>query len=459
MKCDEKPGICLNCERLHLECQRADGTTVTPTPRKSSPEESHLGEVGVKRKRTFRSCAQCRASKARCSGQKPECARCRQRQVACVYDEDSAPQWERVVLSSRQSDAGHHTDTPESDQTTKSKDKTSGSASQVSTETRTSPPVTMSIEQQKNTTLPDFQQSSGRPAFPPLSRSSSIRPLTAEEGPDSLEWLFRPQLPGRQRVRMLVKEYFENIHPLRCYAFIHRPSFIQRLDETSSDDHSRDGLLHIVCALGAKLYALQYTSSLKPLSSRAILSAGNEWARNAQSLLFAELGTISVQNLMTAVLLHDHELRIGNYASAFMLTGTITRMAQGLQLNLEYSTDLFNDEPNNGPTVCSKEARRRLMWSCYISDALIGSGVDQLTLFHEPDFKIQLPCNERNFVLQVPCVTEMLSVGQFLPFVAPENIPPRVIDNIGIVALYIRLISLRKQVLRYVFSSSNVLYL
>jgi len=148
------------------------------------------------------------------------------------------------------------------------------------------------------------------------------------------------------------------------------------------------------------------------------------------------------------VLLHDHELRIGNYACAFMLTGHITRMAQALQLNLEYSTDIFHDEPNNGPTVCSKEARRRLMWSCYISDTLIGSGVSMLTLLDEADIKIQLPCNERNFVLQVPSVTEMLPLGQFLPFIAPEHVPPRVVDNIGIVALYIRLVSLRKRVLK-----------
>lgn len=51
---------------------------------------------------------------------------------------------------------------------------------------------------------------------------------------------------------MLVKEYFENIHPLRCYAFIHRPSFLQRLEESSTEDHARNGLLHVVCALGAK---------------------------------------------------------------------------------------------------------------------------------------------------------------------------------------------------------------
>lgn len=31
-------------------------------------------------------------------------------------------------------------------------------------------------------------------------------------------------------------------------------------------------------------------------------------------------------------------------------------------------------------------------------DALVGSGVDQLTLMDERDIKIQLPCNARNFI-------------------------------------------------------------
>jgi len=61
---------------------------------------------------------------------------------------------------------------------------------------------------------------------------------------------------------MLVKEYFENIHPLRCYAFIHRPSFIQRLEESSNEDHAGNGLLYVVCALGAK-----YVKSCKAVTN------------------------------------------------------------------------------------------------------------------------------------------------------------------------------------------------
>lgn len=272
VKCDERPGICLNCERLHLECQRADGSKAAPAAAELSKSSSYspstpLGEVGIKRKRTFRSCVQCRASKARCSGQKPSCDRCIQRGVDCVYDEDSAPQWTRVV---QQPDAPTYTSPSVSDGTNQLKDDATGSHQILSEGVDESPTqISMSIETPVNTAAtPPTSTSAAHPTIT-LRRSVSARNLGASEGPDSLDWylellprftvkfltpirLFRPQLPNRQRVRILAKEYFENIHPLRCYAFIHRPSFIQRLDESSNDDHSRNALLHVVCALGAK---------------------------------------------------------------------------------------------------------------------------------------------------------------------------------------------------------------
>lgn len=89
------------------------------------------------------------------------------------------------------------------------------------------------------------------------------------------------------------------------------------------------------------------------------------------------------------------------------------------------------------------------MWSCYVQDALTGSGTDQLTMFHENDIKIQLPTHERNFLFQVPSVTELLQPGQFLRFLPPDTIPPRSVENMGLLAFYIRLIRIRKRVLRY----------
>ena len=154
-----------------------------------------------------------------------------------------------------------------------------------------------------------------------------------------------------------------------------------------------------------------------------------------------------------AVLLHDYAVRLGNFANAFMLSGITTRMTQALQINLEYNTDTLCQVSDGGLSVTAKESRRRLMWSCYIMDALVGSGVDQLTLMDERDIKIQLPCNERNFAQQVPCLTETLSPGNWLQIVPAGLDTDTLLPNMGIMAYFIRHISIRKRVLRYVHCS------
>jgi hypothetical protein len=147
------------------------------------------------------------------------------------------------------------------------------------------------------------------------------------------------------------------------------------------------------------------------------------------------------------VLLQDHELRTGNYANAFMLTATAVRMAQALQVNIEHSTDILCNSPSPSPSASSKESRRRLMWSCFIMDCWVGSGVDQLTLLDERDINIQLPCQEQNFILQIPCITETID-GKMLDFLGEDTRPARAVDNMGLLAFFIQLTSLRKRVLK-----------
>lgn len=59
-------------------------------------------------------------------------------------------------------------------------------------------------------------------------------------------------LPSYDRVLLLVEKYFQMIHPLRSFGFIHEPTFLQELEDQSSDERSQNMLLLIVCALGAK---------------------------------------------------------------------------------------------------------------------------------------------------------------------------------------------------------------
>jgi hypothetical protein len=104
VKCDSRPGGCTNCERLGLEC-RPSGANNTPTRVQVTINDEPAGsqedftQAGTKRKRTYRSCLECRSSKARCSGDHPTCTRCARRSLGCKYDLKSKPLWTRALES------------------------------------------------------------------------------------------------------------------------------------------------------------------------------------------------------------------------------------------------------------------------------------------------------------------------------------------------------------------------
>ncbi|CAG7936159.1 unnamed protein product [Penicillium salamii] len=383
VKCDEKPGKCDNCSRLRLVCS---GYTTSPRP--PAPGDASSSDRS-KRKRTYRSCTGCRASKTKCSGERPTCQRCRDKEARCVYAESSQPTWVRKINIGA-------TNEPEFSPSV------------------TSSPV-RSSEQRKSSQDNLLGLADASPPPQPQQQQPCLLVENSELLPSSLAWLGHrlaaPHLPSPSRIRTLVDEYFNNIHPLRAFTFIHKPTFLQTLDGKLSQDYQSHALLHIICALGAQFFALNHSESVQTLPPRAVLFAGKQWARVTQRLILEALDTVTIENLMAAVLLHDYAVRQGNFANAFMLSGITTRMTQALQINLEYNTDILCRDDVEGLSVTEKESRRRLMGSCYVMDALVGSGVDQLTLMDERDIKIQLPCNERNFTQQLPCLTETLSPG------------------------------------------------
>lgn len=81
----------------------------------------------------------------------------------------------------------------------------------------------------------------------------------------------------------------------------------------------------------------------------------------------------------------------------------------------------------------------------------MGSGVDQLTLLREQDINIQLPCDERQFILQTPCLTELLKPGEVLRAATEPGLTTSPCASMGLAAYYIRLIAVRKRILRHVF--------
>lgn len=293
------------------------------------------------------------------------------------------------------------------------------------------------------------------PGIPEVPESTTPG-TTATDPDDSLAWLYSPQLPTSPTLlRKVVDHYFSNVHPLRCFAFVHKPTFMRQLSAPNDDDGFRlpasdsddMALLQIVCAHGAKFCALEHsetttTSNGAQPQGKRIQAAGHAWATAAEHTLMTHYGRITVTSLMTAVLLYDYRYRLGDFAHALVMSGLTTRMAHALQLNREYG------QPSSGGgegdadvravlSPVEKEARRRLMWACYVLDTWTGSGMDQLTLLREDDLHIQLPCNERDFLFQRPVTTGRLG----------DTLPP---SDSGMMASYIRLVSIWKRVARYV---------
>ncbi|PHH88472.1 hypothetical protein CDD83_7498 [Cordyceps sp. RAO-2017] len=451
VKCDGRPNGCRNCERLQLDCV-GDGVPTSLEAADDDEAAAASAPVSLRKIRTYRSCQSCRLSKTKCSGNRPRCTRCAAKGIDCLYDGGSAPRWTSSLLKRLSSDPG---DAPLSPPLAASDSKP---VAVPPPRPSSPPPSPLDTKAERRRGLeplePEPERDSKRrrgKLDDSVDDGAAAQPTSPVAISHPLSWLLSPELPPSRQLRRVVEQYFANVHPLRCFAFVHKPSFMRQLDKgLVSDDES--ALLHIICAHGARFLVLSSCLQGDLTPPPAVLrTAGNQWAKRAEYLLLANFGRISVQRLMTAILLHDFDFRLGEYGQALMISGLAVRMAHALRINMEYSADVLCAEPDAAaPSVASRESRRRLMWACYVLDAWAGSGVDQLTLLRENDIKIQLPCNERNFGLRIPSVTETLAVGHVLQFLPPATVPRRPAANMGIMAYYIRAVALWKRIVRYV---------
>lgn len=262
------------------------------------------------------------------------------------------------------------------------------------------------------------------------------------------EWLVSEDLPSIDRLQRLIEIYVTQVHSVRCMGFVYVPSLMERVEEPSMKE---SGLVHAMCALAAPFYYAQlvgFWDSIIDLPTRMrFFEAGKGWASAAMSMVFSSFGRPpGIEGLMTEILLHEHYLRVGDYARAFLISGLVSRHMQVLQLNIEYDYDLL------GPSEVSwavKESRRRVTWMCYLLDAFIECGIDQLRFVSPEDVQIQLPCDEALFVRSMPSVTEMLPRGKLLPFVDP-SLRDEAARNLDMRAFYIRATAIRSKILKYV---------
>ncbi|KAJ5654395.1 transcriptional regulator family: Fungal Specific TF [Penicillium lividum] len=253
-------------------------------------------------------------------------------------------------------------------------------------------------------------------------------------------WLMVADLPAGEELTKLVEVYFERIHTVRCLGFLHVPTFMEELQSSDKTYFEGSGLLHVMCALAAPFVYGEMCNENSP--ELRFYEAGKGWADTALQCSFRNFGNPKMECLATEVLLHEYYLRTGEYTKAFVISGKIARDVQVLQLNVEYDEADFRKARLS---TSFKESRRRLMWACYLLDAFIECGIDQLRLISAEDIHCQLPCPEDLFVRGTSCVTGMLQ---------PRNLNPdmhtHVENTVDMRALYIRAIGLRAKILKYV---------
>jgi hypothetical protein len=267
-------------------------------------------------------------------------------------------------------------------------------------------------------------------------------------------WLAGESLPTEDRVRELIDVYFARVHSVRCLGFVHVPTFTQTVLGTSllELEPPMSGLVAIMCALAAPFYYGRIAGAADeggPNRAVHYFDAGRGWAAIAMKAVFLAGGNQGIETLMTQILLHDYYLRVGDYAQAFLVSGMVARHFQLLQLSLEYDTDITCRTSRLRPS--EKETRRRVAWACYVLDALIECGIDQLRFISASNIQVQLPCSEELFARSIPAVTETLLPCQTLPFLDGESLQ---VDspaaNLDLRAYYIRAVVIRSKILRYV---------
>lgn len=129
--------------------------------------------------------------------------------------------------------------------------------------------------------------------------------------------IWSDELPtSKSHIKTLVGLYFDRVSPLRCLGFIHKPTFMQALDQGVVAERYGEAVMHIICAWGAwyicpsitpvvlllTSFSYLHKNHLDPKTSgSARFSKSNpvsSWAKRAGELALMNMATPSVQDLM-----------------------------------------------------------------------------------------------------------------------------------------------------------------
>lgn len=208
----------------------------------------------------------------------------------------------------------------------------------------------------------------------------------------------------------LMEDYFRHLYPLPSFAFLHKPTVLQRC----KDNTINRTLKLSICAITA--LQLQRTSLCHDI-----------WIQQAEQSILQQIGRASIFHLQALLLVIRYRIESGEFPTAFMLAALAARTALALRLN--YERPELSD--------VAQEARRRLFWALYLLDDFFCVGLREFELCPEETIHLRLPCDEIYFETGQHVHTGLLR---------PEA--SKTVDPIGIRGAFLRLASVRRAVMR-----------
>ncbi|RSL43215.1 hypothetical protein CEP54_015177 [Fusarium duplospermum] len=348
VRCDGDPQGCCNCKRLRFEC-----SLVAP-----STDKDNLPEL-LERRRVWRACIRCRDRKLKCSGGSPACSRCAQRGAVCQYPT---------------------------------------SATVVNVNQDAIQPISFNSHASTSLQL----QSQGSPPLESSQTATNAQPaastLPLEVGIDRLD------------IKKHIDAFFEFIHPIPCYGFLHRASLLQAW----SRGHLNPLVLRAICGLTSRF--------IHPNDPRNA-SLARKWIQETESELLSRLAQPRVSDVEAWLLVTLDQYLSRQFSKMLVSMSLTSRLAYILRLNHE----------NDRLSFLLQERRRRLMWSIFTTDTLYSSGKTEFTSCTTETLHIRLPCNEKSFSMDTPVSTGLLT----------SDVDASGESNIGLLGYCLRVLDIR----------------
>ncbi|KAF4341953.1 transcriptional regulatory [Fusarium beomiforme] len=226
---------------------------------------------------------------------------------------------------------------------------------------------------------------------------------------------------SKQTVKQHIDAYFDLIHPIPCYGFLHRATVLQ----SWSKSELNPCLLSAICGITSRF--------INPSSSEH-RNIAKKWIDDAESQLLLRLSQPRLSDIEAWLLVTlDHYLsqRVSKMLVSMALT---SRLAYILRLN--------HEDPRHKFLV--QERRRRLMWAIYIMDSLHSSGKAEFTACTTDTLHIQLPCSDKSFSMDIPVTTVLLHCT------SDEDA-----SHVGLLGYCIRVLDIRNRVHRLTLMITN----